>query len=120
MTSLEETLRHIVREEMERREERFLERITERVRATASPSTDGDRLLGPHDDLCGYSWETIKKWISQGKLKRHGTRRAARVSERELKGYLARNGAAEGDGDDPGDAKILELARERAARGGKQ
>ncbi len=124
--SFEETLRQIIREEVARLEPKVAERVVGLLRdqpvavAVASASA-GDRLLRPGQAGAdfGYSPDTILKWMRQGKLKRHGTIRGARVSERELRRYLATALAAK-NGDAPDeldDDKILELAKEKAVRG---
>jgi hypothetical protein len=110
--SFEETLRLIVREELARLEAKLLEH------PVAAVPVGEDRLLGPKEiePLTGYSPETVKSWVRQGRLKRYGTPRGWRVSERELRQYLAglpTSGARRVQTD----ADILELARERASRG---
>ena len=109
--SFEETFRMIVREELDRREERIAERVAARIQSLVTKSDD--RLIGPDDDLSGYSWETVKRWIRDGHLKRYGTTKRVRVSERELRAFLA---SRNGTGAEPTDSDILDLARERAAR----
>lgn len=111
--SIEETLQAIVDRAFERAEERIANRIAEKLRSAVARSDD--RLLGPDDDLSGYAWETIKKWVTEGKLTRYGTKRRLRVSERELRALLATNGIEPKDGE-PNDAQILQLAKAKARR----
>jgi hypothetical protein len=120
--SFEETLRQIIREEVARLEPKVAERVVGLLRdQPVAVASAGDRLLRPGQAGAdfGYSPDTILKWMRQGKLKRHGTIRGARVSERELRRYLATALAAK-NGDAPDeldDDKILELAKEKAVRG---
>lgn len=111
MTSIEDTMRQVFREELARHEERSADRIAERVKALVAT---GDRLLGPNDDLSGYSWATVKRWVRLGLLKRYGKSRSLRVSEIELRIFLAKHESTGMKA--PTDADIHDLAVERANR----
>lgn len=120
--SLEETLRQLLREELERIEARLAERVAARLETLATQPR-GDRLLRPEEaaKLTGYSRDTIAKWARTGMLKRYGTARALRVSYQELQDLLAK-GVSVAQNDDVetdalSDAAIDALALKRAARG---
>jgi hypothetical protein len=110
--NFEETIRLVLREELERSESRIAARVAERVQSPASVS--GDRLLRPTDvrQMFGYAPETVRKWVAARKLTRFGTARSTRVSERELRAFLA---TRKTDGE-LSEEEILTIARERAAR----
>jgi hypothetical protein len=114
--SIEETIRLAVREATEP-----LRSELERVRAKLDElgGASGDRLLGPAEieRLSGYSAATVKRWVREGLLRRHGTARGFRVSERELRQHLSRLRKVDGEAKAPTEAQILEMARARAGRG---
>lgn len=114
--SIEETIRQAVREATEP-----LRAELAQIRAALSNTTApaGDRLLKASEveHVTGYSSETVKRWVRENKLKRHGTERAWRVSERELRQYLAKAKApAAPEGGPLTEAQIIELAHEKARR----
>lgn len=117
--SFEETIRQLFREELDRREAGMAQRIAALVRAELAGSANGDRLLGPAEikQATGYSADAVKRWAREGKIKRYGTSRAFRVSERELRDYLAKRPAGPSvTSGTLGDAEILEMAKAKAAR----
>lgn len=116
--SFEETLRQVIREELERNEERVAARVAEKLRGS-EPTAAGDRLLRLTEaqELFGYAPETLRKWIAEKRLTRFGTVRATRVSEREVRALLAKKQQTTSGQAPPTEADILELARARAARG---
>lgn len=109
--SIEDTIRAAVRAELDGRDERIAQRVADLMRADMR---SGDRLLGKHDDLCGYAWETVKRMVADGRLTRFGTVRKVLVSERELRALLAKRDVGEKT-----DADIHDLAVARANRGRK-
>lgn len=108
--SIEDTIRAIVREELQRHEDRLVHRLLEQRPAA------GDQLLRPTQaaKLTGYSADTILRWAREGRLTRHGTIRAVRVSEAELRALVApKSETRQGP---PNNAQILDLAKRRADR----
>ena len=87
---IEDTIRTIVRDELERFGARVGGQQAGAPTATASLEEADDCVLGKTaaEKLSGLSWETIKKLMRQGTLTRYGTPRAARVSKNELLAYI--------------------------------
>jgi hypothetical protein len=115
--SIEETIRMALREELERHEERVAERVAAKLRDTPSTTSGEDRLISPTEAhrLFGYAPETLRKWAAAKVIRRFGTIRAARYSERELRAHIAKMPTT-GTAGTLTQGDIVELARARAER----
>lgn len=112
--SFEETVRAIVREEISR----AMKEVSPSVPA-CSVSSGADLLrIAEASKRFGYSKETISRWVRAGVVKRYGTERSVRVSEREVLKYLSTAKAAKDVSASLTDEQIMALARKRAASGG--
>lgn len=92
MSSLEETIRAIVRDELAR---------AERER-TAASSSDEYLSTGDAAKLADVASGTIRRWIREGKLTEHRAGRLVRIKRADLEEYLRAGGRAVDDSNSAG------------------
>ncbi|NNC17677.1 helix-turn-helix domain-containing protein [Corallococcus exiguus] len=85
-----------------------------REELAATPGTSGDLItVTQAAALVSYGVTSIRRWLSDGTLKRYGEGRSVRISRRQLLDVMARESSTT-----PTDAEIERLAEKALGRAG--